>query len=171
MPLTRPVLHSGLGVVSRSQAASGALAGKDVPEAAPAADIRTGDGEQRIQDFEWRADSIDIAAIFSRHAAERANPAVTVAVSCVRNNSLVTSANAGLRIEGLWDGDVAALGYGFTVADEAPVVSFVPDGLASIWFPAHPRLPLRAGVLFTGGNEAAARMQKRAKAGAAARTA
>lgn len=169
MPLTRPVLHSGLGVVSRSQAASGALAGKDVPEAAPAADIRT--EEQRIRDVEWRADSIDIAAIFSRHAAERANPAVTVAVSCVRNNSLVTSANAGLRIEGLWDGDVAALGYGFTVADEAPVVSFVPDGLASTWFPTHPRLPLRAGVLFTGGNEAADRMQKRAKAGAAARTA
>lgn len=120
--------HYGLGVVSYSPLARGILTAKYDPHQPPAPDSRAGRNDRRIQETEWRTESLLIAQDIKRHLSARGISPIDFALGWVLNNKLVTASIAGPRTEEQWDGYVAALGYRFTPEDEALVEHLVAPG-------------------------------------------
>lgn len=123
--------HYGLGVVPYSPLARGVLTGKYAVDAPPPADSRAGRGDRRIQQTEWRPESLHIAQRIAAHAAERGTTSIAFALAWVLNNRLVSSAIAGPRTEAHWDSYVEALALRPSPEDEAFIDSLVPPGHAS----------------------------------------
>ncbi|KIH83771.1 aldo/keto reductase [Pseudomonas batumici] len=121
----------GLGVVPYSPLARGVLSGKYVPDAPPPADTRAGRGDKRIQQTEWRPESLEIAQTIARHAAERGTTSVAFAIAWVLKNSLISAAIAGPRTEAHWDSYMDALGLELGPDDEKLVDGLVVPGHAS----------------------------------------
>src|SRR5450830_369324 len=71
----------GLGVVPYSPLARGVLSGKYAPDTPPPADTRAGRGDKRIQQTEWRPESLAIAQTIARHAAERGTTSIAFAIA------------------------------------------------------------------------------------------
>jgi aryl-alcohol dehydrogenase-like predicted oxidoreductase len=103
--------HYGIGVVPYSPLARGVLTGKYSPDGAPPADSRVARGDKRIQQTEWRPESL--------------------AIAWVLRNQLVSSAIAGPRTEAHWDSYMDALTLQLRPDDEKFVDSLVPSGHAS----------------------------------------
>lgn len=139
--------HYGLGVVPYSPLARGVLTAKYAPGAAPDAGSRAGRGDKRIQQTEFRTESLELAQEIKRHAEAGGITASQFALAWVLNNTLVCSAIAGPRTLAQWEDYVPALDYRFTAEDEALVDRFVATGHPSTPGyndPAHPyhgRLP------------------------------
>jgi aryl-alcohol dehydrogenase-like predicted oxidoreductase len=123
--------HYGLGVVSYSPLARGVLSGKYAADAAPPADSRAGRGDRRIQQTEWRPESLKIAQTLAAHAARRGTTSIAFALAWVLKNRLVSAAIAGPRTEAQWDSYVEALALSLDTQDEQFVDSLVPPGHAS----------------------------------------
>lgn len=123
--------HYGLGVVPYSPLARGVLTGKYAVEAPPPADSRAGRGDRRIQQTEWRPESLRIAQQIAAHAAQRGTTAVAFALAWVLNNRLVSATIAGPRTEAHWDSYVEALKFDLNAEDERFIDSLVPPGHAS----------------------------------------
>ncbi|WP_152224231.1 aldo/keto reductase [Pseudomonas sp. SCB32] len=134
--------HFGIGVVPYSPLARGVLTGKYRPGAEPPADSRAGRGDKRIQQTEWRPESLQIAQRIAEHAASRGITPVAFALAWVLNNRLVSSAIAGPRTEAHWDGYMQALEVNLTAEDEALVDSLVPPGHASTPGYSDPAYPI-----------------------------
>jgi len=135
--------HYGLGVVAYSPLARGVLTGKYLPDAAAPADSRAGRGDRRIQETEWRPETLALAQTVKRHAEARGITAGQFALNWVLNNRLVTAAIAGPRTEAQWQENLDALNYRFTVEDEALIDGLVATGHPSTPGyndPAHPGL-------------------------------
>ena len=75
----------------------------------PPADSRAGRGDKRIQQTEWRPESLAIAQKVAAHAAERGTTSIAFAIAWVLKNRLVSSAIAGPRTEAHWDSYMEAL--------------------------------------------------------------
>src|SRR6201746_1914183 len=73
--------HYGLGVVSYSPLARGVLSGKYPVDAPPASDSRAGRGDKRLQQTEWRPESLRIAQQVAAHAAQRGTTSVAFALA------------------------------------------------------------------------------------------
>jgi aryl-alcohol dehydrogenase-like predicted oxidoreductase len=58
---------------------------------------------QRIQQTEWRPESLRIARTIADHAASRGATSIAFALAWVLKNRLVSSAIAGPRTEAQWD--------------------------------------------------------------------
>ncbi|NPT58833.1 aldo/keto reductase [Paraburkholderia elongata] len=123
--------HYGLGVVSYSPLARGVLSGKYAVDATPPADSRAGRGDKRIQQTEWRPESLRIAQTIAGHAAERGTTSIAFALAWVLKNRLVSSTIAGPRTEAQWDSYVDALKLQLGPEDEKLVDSLVAPGHAS----------------------------------------
>ncbi|RKE38195.1 aryl-alcohol dehydrogenase (NADP+) [Paraburkholderia sp. BL23I1N1] len=123
--------HYGLGVVSYSPLARGVLSGKYAVDATPPADSRVGRGDKRIQQTEWRPESLGIAQTIAAHAAERGTTSIAFALAWVLKNRLVSSTIAGPRTEAQWDSYVDALKLQLGPEDEKLVDSLVAPGHAS----------------------------------------
>ena len=123
--------HYGIGVVPYSPLARGVLTGKYAADAPAPADSRAGRGDRRIQQTEWRAESLSIAQKVAAHAAARGTTSVAFALAWVLKNALVSSTIAGPRTEAHWDGYIDALQLELDADDEAFVDSLVPPGHAS----------------------------------------
>ncbi|WP_407309781.1 aldo/keto reductase [Pseudomonas sp. nanlin1] len=123
--------YYGIGVVSYSPLARGVLTGKYDPQQAPAADTRAGRQDKRLQQTEWRPESLDLAQRIKAHAETRGISPGQFALAWVLNNRLITSAIAGPRTEAQWDDYLPALNYAFTGEDEALVNDLVVTGHAS----------------------------------------
>jgi aryl-alcohol dehydrogenase-like predicted oxidoreductase len=123
--------HYGLGVVPYSPLARGVLTGKYAVDAPAPADSRVARGDRRIQQTEWRPESLAIARRIAEHAAARGTTSIAFALAWVLNNSLVSSAIAGPRTEAQWDSYIDALSLELGPDDEAFVDSLVPPGHAS----------------------------------------
>ncbi|NWA24610.1 aldo/keto reductase [Pseudomonas gingeri] len=121
----------GLGVVPYSPLARGVLSGKYALDAPPPADTRAGRGDKRIQQTEWRPESLEIAQTIARHAAERGTTSVAFAIAWVLKNSLISSAIAGPRTEAHWDSYMDSLELELGPDDEKLVDGLVVPGHAS----------------------------------------
>ncbi|CAG9194645.1 Predicted oxidoreductase [Paraburkholderia sabiae] len=123
--------HYGVGVVSYSPLARGVLTGKYAVDAPAPADTRAGRGDKRIQQTEWRPESLAIAQKVAAHATERGTTSIAFALAWVLKNRLVSAAIAGPRTEAQWDSYVEALNVQIGPEDETFVDSLVPPGHAS----------------------------------------
>ncbi|KVG33579.1 aldo/keto reductase [Burkholderia diffusa] len=123
--------HYGIGVVPYSPLARGVLTGKYAPGAQPPADSRAGRGDRRIQQTEWRPESLHIAQQVAGHAAARGTTSVAFALAWVMKNRFVSSTIAGPRTEAHWDSYIDALTLKLGPDDERFVDSLVPPGHAS----------------------------------------
>lgn len=123
--------HYGIGVVPYSPLARGVLSGKYAVDAPPPADTRAGRGDKRIQQTEWRPESLKIAKAIAEHAAARGTTSVAFAIAWVLKNRLISAAIAGPRTEAQWDSYLEALGLELGPEDEALVDSLVVPGHAS----------------------------------------
>ncbi|MFL9867811.1 aldo/keto reductase [Paraburkholderia fungorum] len=123
--------HYGIGVVPYSPLARGVLTGKYALDGAPPADSRAGRGDKRIQQTEWRPESLAIAQKVAAHAAARGTNSIAFALAWVLKNKFVSSTIAGPRTEAHWDSYVQALNVELGPEDEKFVDSLVPPGHAS----------------------------------------
>jgi aryl-alcohol dehydrogenase-like predicted oxidoreductase len=123
--------HHGLGVVSYSPLARGVLSGKYPVDAPPAPDSRAGRGDKRLQQTEWRPESLRIAQQVAAHAAQRGTTSVAFALAWVLRNRIISATIAGPRTEAHWDSYVEALNIQLGPDDEHFVDSLVPPGHAS----------------------------------------
>jgi aryl-alcohol dehydrogenase-like predicted oxidoreductase len=123
--------HYGLGVVSYSPLARGVLTGKYALDTAPPADSRVARGDRRIQQTEWRPESIHIAQRIAAHAAQLGTTSVAFALAWVLKNAAVASTITGPRTEAQWQSYLPALSLTLTAEDEQFVDSLVPPGHAS----------------------------------------
>ncbi|WP_321816072.1 MULTISPECIES: aldo/keto reductase [unclassified Paraburkholderia] len=134
--------HYGLGVVPYSPLARGVLTGKYTPDAPPPADSRVGRGDRRIQQTEWRAESLQIAQRIAEYAAQRGTNAIAFALAWVLNNRLVSSTIAGPRTEAHWDSYMQALELKLDAEDERFIDSLVPPGHVSTPGYTDPNYPI-----------------------------
>lgn len=123
--------HYGLGVVSYSPLARGVLSGKYGLDTPPPADSRAGRGDKRLQQTEWRPESLRIAQAIAEHAAQRGTTSIAFALAWVLSNRLVSSTIAGPRTEAHWDSYVEALKLQLWPEDERLVDALVPAGHVS----------------------------------------
>jgi aryl-alcohol dehydrogenase-like predicted oxidoreductase len=123
--------HYGLGVVSYSPLARGVLSGKYGLDVPPPADSRAGRGDKRLQQTEWRPESLRIAQVVAEHAAQRGTTSIAFALAWVLNNRLISSTIAGPRTEAHWDSYVEALKLQLGPEDEQLVDALVPAGHVS----------------------------------------
>jgi aryl-alcohol dehydrogenase-like predicted oxidoreductase len=123
--------HYGIGVVPYSPLARGVLTGKYTVDGAPPPDSRAGRGDKRIQQTEWRPESLAIAQQVAAHAEARGTTSIAFALAWVLKNKLVSSTIAGPRTEAHWDSYVQALNVQLGSEDEKFVDSLVPPGHAS----------------------------------------
>jgi aryl-alcohol dehydrogenase-like predicted oxidoreductase len=141
--------YYGLGVVPYSPLARGVLTAKYEPNEPPASDTRAGRLDKRMQQTEWRPESLTLAREVKRHTEARGISPGQFALAWVLNNRLITSAIVGPRTEAQWDDYRPALDYRFTAEDEVFVNGLVTPGHAStpgFNDPGHPffgRQPLR----------------------------
>lgn len=123
--------HYGIGVVPYSPLARGVLTGKYAMAAQPPADSRAGRGDRRIQQTEWRPESLHIAQQVAAHAAARGTTPVAFALAWVMKNRIVSSTIAGPRTEAHWDSYIDALTLELGPDDERFVDALVPPGHVS----------------------------------------
>ncbi|AZS81050.1 NADP-dependent oxidoreductase [Achromobacter xylosoxidans] len=123
--------HYGLGVVSYSPLARGVLSGKYAVDAPPPSDSRAGRGDKRMQQTEWRPESLKVAQAIAARAVEHDTTSIAFALAWVLNNRLVSSTIAGPRTEAQWDSYLEALTVQLTADDERFVDALVPPGHAS----------------------------------------
>lgn len=123
--------HYGLGVVSYSPLARGVLTGKYAVDAPPPTDSRVARGDRRIQQTEWRPESLRIAQTIADHAAQRGTTSVAFALAWVLKNATVSATIAGPRTEAQWDSYLPALTLKLGLEDEQLVDRLVPPGHAS----------------------------------------
>jgi aryl-alcohol dehydrogenase-like predicted oxidoreductase len=123
--------HYGVGVVSYSPLARGVLSGKYGVDAAPPSDSRAGRGDKRIQQTEWRPESLQIAQSIAAYAKERGTNSIAFALAWVIRNRLISAAIAGPRTEAQWDSYIDALQLQLTAEDEKFIDSLVVPGHVS----------------------------------------
>lgn len=139
--------YYGLGVVSYSPLARGVLSGKYNPEAAPPVDSRAGRGDKRIQQTEWRPESLKVAQVIAAHAAERGTTAVAYAIAWALKNKLIGSVIAGPRTEVHWASYLEALTLKLDGSDEELVNRLVAPGHTSTHGYTDPGYPVEGRKL------------------------
>ncbi|WP_454688716.1 aldo/keto reductase [Achromobacter aloeverae] len=139
--------HYGLGVVSYSPLARGVLSGKYAVDAPPPADSRAGRGDRRLQQTEWRPESLKIARAIAERAGERGATSIAFALAWVLRNRLVSATIAGPRTEAQWDSYVDALSLRLTAEDEQFIDALVPPGHASTPGYTDPGYPIEGRVV------------------------
>ena len=128
--------HFGIGVVPYSPVARGVLTGKYLPGQAADADSRAGRGDKRMNETEFRHESLVIAQTLKAHAEARGVTLAQFATAWVLAHRAVSAVIAGPR----------------TLAAETPTHEQQPR-LFHRCRPYVPRLPARAGPVQLQGPE------------------
>ncbi|MDR3434124.1 MAG: aldo/keto reductase [Rouxiella aceris] len=139
--------HYGLGIVPYSPLARGVLTGKYRAETPPPADSRAGRGDLRIQQTEWRQESIAIAQQIADYAADRGTNSIAFAIAWVLNNQYISSAIVGPRTEAHWDSYMQSLDFTLTREDEDFINSLVAPGHASTAGYTDPGYPVEGRLI------------------------
>ncbi|RZL87676.1 MAG: aldo/keto reductase [Variovorax sp.] len=138
--------HYGLGVVSYSPLARGVLTGKYVVDAPPPPGSRAGRGDKRLQQTEWRPESLKIAQAIAQRAAERGTTSTAYALAWVLRNKLVSATIAGPRTLDQWRSYSEALQVELDAEDERFVDCLVPPGHVSTPGYTDPGYPVEGRV-------------------------
>ena len=117
----------GLGVVPYSPLARGVLSGKYQPGAAPPEGSRAARGDRRLQQAEWREESLEVTQALRPLAEARGKSLTQWALAWVLANPIVTSAIIGPRTLEQLEDHLGALGWRLTPEEEA-VDRLVPPG-------------------------------------------
>jgi aryl-alcohol dehydrogenase-like predicted oxidoreductase len=134
--------HYGLGVATYSPLARGVLSGKYAPGVAPPPDTRAGRGDKRIQQTEWRPESLEIAQAISARAAELGTTSIAFAIAWVLRNRVISACIAGPRTEAQWDAYLDALTVKIGPDEEALIDRLVAPGHASTPGYTDPQYPV-----------------------------
>ncbi|MDB5857349.1 MAG: NADP-dependent oxidoreductase [Ramlibacter sp.] len=134
--------HYGIGVTSYSPIARGVLTGKYAPGQAPSGDTRAGRGDKRINETEFRQESLVIAQRLMTHAEARGTTLAAFASAWVLAHSAVSAIIAGPRTLKQWQDYLPALEFQLSEEDEALVDSLVPPGHPSTPGYTDPSYPL-----------------------------
>lgn len=118
----------GLGVAAYSPIARGVLTGKYDPSGPPPAGSRAARGDARMQQTEWRPESLAIAQRLKEHAHGRQGSLLRLAVAWLLANRIVSSVIAGPRTLAQFEDYFPAIDAGWDAADEALVDSLVAPG-------------------------------------------
>lgn len=138
--------HYGIGVTSYSPVARGVLTGKYVPGAAPPGDTRAGRGDRRINETEFRQESLQIAQTLKAHAEARGTTLARFATAWVLAHRAVSSVIAGPRTLQQWQDYLPALEFQLNAEDEAVVDRLVAPGHPSTPGYNDPQYPLYSRV-------------------------
>ena len=138
--------HYGIGVVPYSPVARGLLTGKYSPGQAPAADTRAGRGDRRMNETEFREESLQIAQHLKGHAESRGVTLAQFATAWVLANEAVSAVIAGPRTLAQWKDYRPALDFQWTAEDEALIDSLVSPGHPSTPGYTDPAYPLNGRV-------------------------
>ncbi len=120
--------EKGIGVVSYSPLARGILTGKYAPGAKPPEGSRASRNDKRMQQAEWREDSLLVAQRLKAHAESRGVSLSQFALAWCLANPIVTSIIVGPRTEEQFDDNLGCLNVSIDAADEAAVDNLVPPG-------------------------------------------
>lgn len=134
--------HYGMGVVPYSPIARGVLTGKYAPGAVPAPDTRAGRGDKRIQQTEFREESLLIAQKLNAHAVTKGVTLAQFATAWVLAHRSVSAVIAGPRTLAQWQDYFPALDYVLDAEDEALVDALVAPGHPSTPGYTDPAYPL-----------------------------
>ena len=134
--------HYGIGVTPYSPVARGVLTGKYAPGQAPAADTRAGRGDKRMNETEFRQESLQVAQRLMTHAEGRGTTLAAFASAWVLAHGAVSSIIAGPRTLKQWQDYLPALDFTLNDEDEALVDSLVPPGHPSTPGYTDPSYPL-----------------------------
>ena len=141
--------HHGIGVAPYSPVARGVLTGKYAPGAAPDSGTRAGRGDKRMNETEFRAESLAIAQQLKVRAAAKGISLGQFATAWVLANRSISSVIAGPRTFAQWEDYLPALDVVIDAADEALVDSLVAPGHPStpgFNDPAYPLIGRRVGA-------------------------
>jgi aryl-alcohol dehydrogenase-like predicted oxidoreductase len=136
--------HYGIGVTSYSPIARGVLTGKYAPGQAPGADTRAGRGDKRINETEFRQESLVVAQQLMAHAQARGTTLAAFACAWVLANRAVSAIIAGPRTLQQWQDYLPALDFQLNDEDEALVDSLVRPGHPSTPGYTDPAYPMAA---------------------------
>ena len=142
--------HYGMGVVPYSPIARGVLTGKYAPGETPAQGTRAARGDRRIQETEFREESLAIAQKLKIHATAKGVSLAQFATAWVLANRTISSVIAGPRTLEQWTDYFPALDYVVDADDEALVDSLVAPGHPStpgFTDPVHPSMGRRAAAV------------------------
>ena len=123
--------HYGLGVVPYSPLARGVLSGKYAPGQEPPSGSRAGRGDTRMQQTEWREESLTIAQKIGQRAKELDISTVDFAIAWVLRNRFISSVIAGPRTEEQWAGYLKAMDARIEESDEDFIDGLVRPGHSS----------------------------------------
>jgi len=136
--------YYGLGVVSYSPLARGVLTGKYAPGQPPIEGSRAARGDKRIQEAEFREESLVIAQQLKAHAQRNGVSLAQFATAWVLAHRAVCSVIAGPRTLRQWQDYLPALDYVVSREDEALIDSLVRPGHPSTPGFSDPQYPLPA---------------------------
>ena len=136
--------HYGIGVVPYSPVARGVLTGKYLPGAAPPEGTRAGRGDKRMQETEFREESLVIAQQLKLHAQAKGVSLAQFATAWVLAHRSISAVIAGPRTLAQWTDYLPALECTITAEDEALVDSLVAAGHPSTPGFTDPAYPLWA---------------------------
>lgn len=120
--------EKGIGVVSYSPLARGILTGKYAPGEKPPEGSRASRNDKRMQQAEWREDSLVIAQQIKTYCDQRNVPMTQFALAWCLANPILTSVIVGPRTESQYDDNIGCLNVTITDEDEAFINSLVPTG-------------------------------------------
>ena len=140
--------HYGMGVTPYSPVARGVLTGKYSVGQAPDPGTRAGRGDKRLNETEFREESLQIAQHLKTYVAAKGVSLAQFATAWVLANPIVSSVIAGPRTLTQWQDYLPALDYTVTPEDEALIDSLVSPGHPSTPGYTDPAYPLngRFGV-------------------------
>jgi aryl-alcohol dehydrogenase-like predicted oxidoreductase len=136
--------HYGIGVTPYSPIARGVLTGKYPPGQPPVEGSRAARGDKRIQEAEFREESLQIAQQLKVHAQSKGITLAQFATAWVLAHRAVSSVIAGPRTLRQWQDYLPALEHKLSHEDEALVDSLVRPGHPSTPGFSDPQYPLPA---------------------------
>jgi aryl-alcohol dehydrogenase-like predicted oxidoreductase len=133
----------GIGVMTYSPLARGVLTGKYASDATPPEGSRAARGDQRIQEAEWREESLRVAEQIRPLADAHDKTMSQFALNWVLGNPIVSAAIIGPRTMAQYEESLGALGWKIEQSALDEIDRLVPPGEHTGYGFNDPHFPIR----------------------------